>query len=205
MQSKQLIWDIPTRVFHWLIVLCFAIAYITSGNDEWELLHITCGYSLFGLMLFRLLWGFVGSRHARFASFVKKPAAAIQYLKSLQGKSASPEHHSGHNPAGAWAIVLLIALGLLTPIAGYITFNNWLGDWIADVHGALGNIMLGLVVIHLLGVIVGSLKHRENIVRAMFSGYKSASAGEGITKSYAWLGGVMLVAVAGFWAYMLLG
>lgn len=203
MHSKQLIWDIPTRVFHWLIVLCFALAYLTSGDDEWELLHITCGYSLFGLMLFRLLWGFVGSRHARFANFVKKPAAAIQYLKSLQGKSAQPEHHSGHNPAGAMAIVLLITVGLLTPIAGYIVFNGWIGDWVVDVHAALGNILLGLVVVHLLGVIVGSIKHRENIVRAMFTGYKNAAAGEGIAKTYAWLGVLILAAIAALWYYML--
>ena len=99
---KVLIWDAPVRVFHWLMVLSFAGAYLTAESERWRLTHVTLGYTMAGLVAFRVLWGLVGTRHARFSSFVRGPAAIARYLRGLVG--GRPEHHAGHNPAGALAI-----------------------------------------------------------------------------------------------------
>ena len=100
---STLVWDVPVRVFHWLLVLCFAGAWLTAESEHWRLVHVTLGYTMAGLVAFRVLWGLVGTRYARFASFVRGPSAVLGYLKSLIGRH--PEHHTGHNPAGALAIV----------------------------------------------------------------------------------------------------
>src|SRR6478672_9751097 len=105
---KVLVWDAPVRVFHWLMVASFAGAYVTAESERWRLVHVTLGYTLAGLVAFRLLWGLVGTRHARFAAFVRGPAAVASYLRSLLRNA--PEHHAGHNPAGALAIVAMLLL-----------------------------------------------------------------------------------------------
>ena len=169
--QKIRIWDAPVRVFHWLLVLSFAGAYLTAESEVWRLVHVTLGYTLGGLLTFRLVWGVVGTRYARFSHFVRGPAAVIQYLKSL--RSGRPEHHLGHNPAGAVAIILLMAMGLGIVATGYATFNDLGPGWLAELHDLLGNAMLLVVIGHLLGVVVASLQHKENLVRSMVTGFKT--------------------------------
>ncbi|MFA9439797.1 cytochrome b/b6 domain-containing protein [Uliginosibacterium sp. sgz301328] len=197
MKDKILVWDWPTRVFHWLLVACFAGSWITSGSDRYLLIHVSCGYTIFALMVFRLLWGLAGSRHARFASFLRGPGAAVGYVRSLLRGPAA--HFTGHNPAGGWAIALMIVLGLITPIFGWITYNEWTGDWAAETHETLAWAFLILVGLHLLGVIVGSVAHRENLAAAMLSGFKRGDATEAIPRAYGWLALVMLIGVGLLW------
>ena len=119
---KVLVWDAPVRVFHWLMVASFAGAYLTAESERWRLAHVTLGYTMAGLVLFRILWGLVGTRHARFSSFVRGPRAIKSYLVALlRGR---PEHHVGHNPAGALAILLLLGLTLAITASGWATFND---------------------------------------------------------------------------------
>ena len=113
---KVLIWDAPVRVFHWLMVLSVAGAYLTAESERWRLAHVTLGYTMAGLVAFRVLWGLIGTRHARFSSFVQGPAAIARYVRSLV--SGRAEHHAGHNPAGALAIVALLAMTLLVAATG---------------------------------------------------------------------------------------
>lgn len=108
------VWDIAVRLFHWSLVACFAVAYLT-GEEE-SLLHIYSGYAVLGLVLFRLVWGFVGSRYARFGDFVYSPARVVSYLKSLM--SSSPQRFIGHTPAGGWMILALLASLLATSVTG---------------------------------------------------------------------------------------
>ena len=192
-----LVWDVPVRVFHWLLVACFAGAWLTSESEHWRLVHVTLGYTMAGLVGFRLLWGLVGTRHARFASFVRGPRAVLAYLRSL--RSPHPEHHTGHNPAGALAIVGLLGLILVTAASGFATYNDLGGEWLEELHEVAANGLMILVGVHLVGVVVGSLVHRENLVRSMFTGRKPAPHSEGIRRSWAALGAVMLAAVLGFW------
>jgi len=195
--QKIRVWDAPVRVFHWLLVLCFAGAYITSEGERWRLVHVTLGYTLGGLLLFRLVWGFVGTRYARFSSFVRGPAAVLRYLKSIQ--SGQPEHHLGHNPAGAVAIVLLMLTGLALTATGYATYNDIGPGWLAELHDLLGNGMLLVVIVHLLGVVTASWQHRENLVRAMVTGYKNGLPEQGIRRTWTVIALVLLAAVLFFW------
>jgi cytochrome b len=110
-----LVWDVPVRVFHWLMVASFATAYLTAETERWRLLYMSAGYTMAGLVVFRLLWGLFGTRHARFVNFVRGPRAVVAYLKSLLARH--PQHHAGHNPAGALAIVMMQAV-VLVHVAG---------------------------------------------------------------------------------------
>jgi len=191
------VWDLPTRVFHWSLALSFLGAYFTSEGSHLRVIHVMFGCTLLGLIVFRVLWGFVGSRHARFASFVTGPAQVVRYLKSL--RAHQPEHHTGHNPAGAVAVLALLALGLLTPVLGLLAYNDIGPDWLGDVHQVVANAMFGMVLIHLAGVVVSSVLHRENLVRAMISGYKRGAASENIGTPRRVIGVLLLLAVIGFW------
>jgi cytochrome b len=191
------IWDAPVRVFHWLLVLSFAGAYLSAESERWRLVHVTLGYTLGGLLVFRLVWGFVGTRYARFSHFVRGPAAVLRYLKSL--RSSQPEHHLGHNPAGAVAILLLMGLGLAISATGYVTYNDIGPGWVAELHDLLANLMLLVVIGHLLGVVAASLQHRENLVRAMLTGCKTGTPEQGIRRSWAAVALLLLLAVLGFW------
>jgi cytochrome b len=196
---KVLVWDLPVRVFHWLLALSFAGAWLTAESEAWRLVHITLGYTMAALVGFRLVWGLLGSRPARFASFVRGPAAVKAYLKALLNGQAA--HTTGHNPAGALAIVALLGLTLLTTGLGWATYNDWGGEALAEGHELAASGMLGVVGLHLLGVAVGSWAHRENLVRAMVTGRKRGLPQEG-ARHTAWPVAVLLLAaVLGFWAW----
>jgi cytochrome b len=196
-KTKILVWDAPVRVFHWLMVLSFAGAYITAESERWRLVHVSLGYTLGGLVAFRLVWGLLGTRYARFASFVRGPSAVRRYLSSiLRGR---PEHHVGHNPAGAVAIVLLLLLSVATLATGWANYNELGGNWLEELHEGAANFMLAVVGVHVAGVVVSSWLHRENLVRSMMNGRKKGASDEGIRWSWRPLAGLLLVAVLGFW------
>ncbi len=203
MLQRVLVWDVPTRVFHWSLALAFAGAYLTAESERYRDIHLALGYLMFGLLAFRLVWGFVGTTYARFGSFACQPAAVVCYVRSLF--SLQPEHHVGHNPAGGVAIFLLLLLGLLTSISGVGLYWEF-GDeevW-EEVHEATSNLMLLVVFVHIAGVLASSVLHKENLVRSMLTGYKTAEAEAGITQAHVWLGRVMLVAAMGFlWTFLM--
>jgi len=177
-KPKVLVWDVPTRAFHWLLALSFAGAFLTAESERYRDVHVMLGYTMLGLVAFRLVWGLVGSRYARFWSFAFGPRSVLTYLKSLFTRS--PQHYLGHNPAGSWAIYALLALSVLAGASGYAAYNDIGGHWMEDLHEAFANTLLGVVFVHLAGVLMSSMLHRENLVRSMLSGYKSAKSGAGI-------------------------
>ena len=168
------VWDILVRLFHWSFAACFAGAWITAESERFRDVHVALGYTMAGLVAFRLLWGLVGTRHARFASFVRGPAAVARYLRSLL--AGRPERHVGHNPAGAVAIVLMLATAASAIATGWATYNDFGGEWLEEAHEFLAGLMLALVAVHLAGVAVASWLHGENLVRAMLTGRKSAGS-----------------------------
>jgi cytochrome b len=192
-----LVWDAPVRVFHWLMVLCFAGAWLTAESERTRLIHVTLGYSMAGLVGFRLLWGVIGTRHARFASFVRGPGAVLGYLRSLLG--ARPQHHLGHNPAGGLAILGLLGLTALAVGSGWANYNDIGGDWLAQAHELAANALMALVILHLLAVIGSSLLHGENLVAAMISGRKPGAAQDGARHAWTPVALLLLAAVLGFW------
>jgi cytochrome b len=179
--DKVLIWDWPVRIGHWLLVGAFALAWITGDSEEWRLVHAFAGGTVVGVILFRLLWGLVGTRHARFASFVRGPRAALDYVLGLLRGDAS--QYAGHNAAGGWAIVALLTLGLLTGASGWLTYQDIGGEWLEEVHEALATGMLAVAAVHVAGVVVSSLAHRENLPRSMLTGLKQGRPDEAIANA----------------------
>jgi cytochrome b len=181
------IWDIFIRIFHWGLVATFAITYLTE--DDFPILHVYAGYTMMALIFLRLIWGFIGSRHARFRDFIVRPAAVIDYMKDVVQFRA--KRYLGHNPAGgAMVIALLISLsmtllfGLLTygtvefsgPLAGLASgVSDSLANGFKELHEFFANLSVFLVVLHVIGVAIASIQHKENLVRSMFNGYKKIS------------------------------
>lgn len=165
------VWDLPTRIFHWSLVASFVIAFVTAESEKWRDIHVVAGYTLAGLIAFRLLWGFVGGTYSRFSEFLPTPQKLFDYIKSLM--SGQPQHHVGHNPAGAVAIFLLLGLGAVAAASGWAVYEDMGGHLMEELHEIAANGMMVVVAIHIAGVIVSSWLHRENLVRAMITGWKS--------------------------------
>ena len=169
--DRILVWDLPTRIGHWLLAACFAVAWLTSESESMRLIHVMAGGTLVGVVAFRIAWGLLGSTYARFDNFVRAPAAAWRYLADLtQGR---PAHFVGHNPAGGYAILALLSLGLFTGLSGWLNYQEIGGEWLEEGHEAMASLMLAVVGVHLAGVAIGSWRHRENLPRAMVTGHKS--------------------------------
>jgi cytochrome b len=195
--ARVLVWDVPLRLFHWLMVLSFSGAYLTAESERWRQLHVTLGYTMAGLVGFRIVWGLIGTRHARFARFVRGPRAVARYAGTLL--RGQPEHHTGHNPAGALAILALLGLSVAVTGSGWAVYHDIAGNWLGEVHESAANIMLAIVVTHVVGVLVASWLHQENLTRAMVTGYKRGKPGQGIGHPWRSVAALMLIAVAGFW------
>ena len=193
MSTRILVWDIPTRIFHWLLAASFAGAFLTAESERYRDVHVALGYLLLALIGFRVVWGLVGTRYARFRSFAFSPSQVLSYLRSLL--RGSPQHYVGHNPAGSWVIYGLLLLGVLSGVTGYATYNELGGEAFEELHEAFASAMLALVTLHVGGVIVSSLLHRENLVGSMLSGYKSGEALQSI-RNARWLTGTLLAAGA---------
>ncbi len=200
------VWDLPVRVFHWALALSFGGAYLVGESERLRHVHVMFGYTVLGLLAFRLVWGFVGTRYSRFSSFLFGPRAALTYLKSIV--LGAPEHHIGHNPLGSYAIYAILILGLLTGISGYFTLNEIGGDAAEELHEVMANVWLVVIIVHIAGVVVSSFAHRENLVRAMVTGYKhfSEPAAKALqsTPSRAVVGVLAAAAVIAFWLGSLL-
>ena len=184
------VWDLPTRAFHWLLVLLVATGTVTGlvAPEWWMGVHMWAGYGVVGLIAFRLVWGVYGSEYSRVASFAYGPRRVVEYLEGLL--LLRPAHHIGHNPVGAVMIfalaLLLVALtatGLVElggeekqgPLAGVVSYD--IGDAMKEVHGALADLLLILVGGHVLGVAVHIALTRDNVVKAMITGDKTLPAG----------------------------
>jgi cytochrome b len=196
--ERILVWDLPTRLFHWLLAGTFAGAWLTAESERWIDVHTTLGYTFAGLIAFRLLWGIIGSRYARFTSFVRGPGAVTRYLKSIL--TLRPEHHVGHNPAGGWAVLALLGLGAVTAFSGFLAYNDYGGHALEELHEGAAGAMLALVFVHIGAVLISSLIHKENLLRSMVTGLKHGLPAEGIRRPQWIAAGALLVAIVGFWS-----
>lgn len=182
-QSTIPVWDPLVRLFHWSLVLAFLVAF--ASGDEWLGLHVPAGFLIGGLIAFRLVWGVVGPRHARFSDFVRSPAAVRAYLGDLVSLRAP--RYVGHNPAGGIMVLALLASLAVTTASGLALYGSaefagpladlvshapfWTG-LLEGLHELAANLTVLLVVLHVAGVLVSSVLHRENLVRAMITGRK---------------------------------
>ena len=186
-ERRVRIWDLPTRLFHWLIVALFGFSWWTAANDHLDW-HKASGYGILTLVLFRIYWGVAGSTTSRFADFIRGPRSLFGYCAKLLRRSGTPTF--GHNPMGGWSVVVLLALllgqavlGLFAvdvdgldpgPFGNLVSFD--MGRRIAHWHGKLFNILLVFTGLHVLAIAFYRLYRRENLISAMIVGTKRVSA-----------------------------
>ncbi len=213
--QRILIWDLPTRLFHWTLAASFAGAWLTSESDPWLSVHVFLGYLMLGLLGFRVIWGLLGTHYARFASFWFGPRDALTYLRQVLSRSAP--RHIGHNPTGSLAIYLLLTLTLVVGVTGFFTLGaeeqhgamaGWVGisqgRFFKTLHEFSANLMLLLVLGHLAGVVVESWLHRENLARSMITGTKLANASAPVAQRRGWVAllmGVLMVVFGAWWFF----
>lgn len=211
-QSTSLkIWDVPVRVFHWSLVILFATAYVTNAlGTNYFKYHVWSGYAIIVLVSFRILWGLVGTYHARFINFVRNPITTIKYAVSVFKRT--DKHYVGHNPLGAIMVITLLAAvltqaitGLFTndeifnlgPLYGYI--SNELSLQLTSIHRQLFYWILGAIALHVVAVLIHIFLKRDNIIKAMFTGRKISSEGntqKAISSSRIWLAVIIVVVLA---------
>ncbi|MDO6964334.1 cytochrome b/b6 domain-containing protein [Rhizobium alvei] len=167
------VWDPFVRIFHWSLVGLFAFSFLTG--DEWKSAHIYSGYAIGTLILLRVLWGLVGSRHARFSDFIFSPGTVIGFLFDTVRMRA--QRYLGHNPAGGAMVVALLLMIAGIATSGYMMTTDayWGIEWVEELHETLVYLTIGLIALHVAGVVLASFEHRENLVRAMFTGRKRRS------------------------------
>ncbi len=164
------VWDPLVRVFHWLLVAGMAYEFVFEPGT---IVHNTVGQVLLGLIVLRVVWGFVGSKHARFTDFVRGPFTVLGYLKDMM--LGHPKRYLGHNPAGGLMVLALLLGVAVTSGTGWLMITDalWGEEWIEDLHEAAAWLTMALIAGHVAGVILASLQHRENLVRAMVTGRKA--------------------------------
>ena len=190
------VWDWPVRVFHWTLAASVIGAYVTGESEDFERLHHTLGWVAAGLIAFRVVWGLVGTRYARFTEFISSPAQVWAYIKSL--RSGQPQHFVGHNPVGAVAVILLMALVALSVYTGWLALAEDAPEWLEEAHEIAANTLITVVLVHVIGVLWSSRTHGENLLKAMLTGRKTALIEAGIHRNWGVLGLAMLMAVAWF-------
>jgi len=181
------VWDIPVRLFHWTLVLLIAFSWLSSEMD-WMTWHMYSGYAILTLILFRILWGFVGSTHARFSDFIYGPRALIGYIRTLPSRTAAK--FAGHNPLGGISVVLILLCVLAQAGTGlfanddiinegplYKHVTKELSDWLTTIHKYNFNLLLALMAVHVGAVLYYLIWKSENLIKPMFTGRKHLPAG----------------------------
>ena len=190
------VWDWPVRVFHWTLAASVLGAFVTGENEDFERLHQTLGWVAAGLIAFRVVWGLIGTRYARFREFVRRPAQVWAYVKSV--RSGQAQHFVGHNPVGAIAVIVLMVLVSLSVYTGWLLTADDVAEWLEEAHEIAANTLITVVLVHVIGVLWGSRTHGENLLKAMLTGRKTAPSEAGIHRNWGVLGLAMLMAVVWF-------
>ena len=176
--NRVRVWDPVIRTFHWFVALG-VLAELTVLR-EIKTAHLYVGYAVAAALGLRILWGLIGTRHARFVDFVPSPPRLLEYLKRLRDRNEP--RYVGHNPAGAVMMLLLMALIAIMGVTGWMMGTDafWGVEWVEGVHEATANIIIAAVVLHVIGALVESFRHHENLPLAMVTGYKRAATGTDI-------------------------
>lgn len=210
------VWDLPLRLFHWLLVVLVISSGVTgqfsADLGPWAARwHLLSGYSILGLLLFRLIWGFAGSTYARFSSFVRGPRAVLDYCREILGKRPA-RLHLGHNPLGGWSVLAMLGcltvqvgcglfladedLGIEGPLAKYVAART--SDGLAIVHQAGFYLLLALIATHLAAIAYYRFAKGDRLVKPMLTGNKEVLAGRESTAAQGghWLSGLLVAAIA---------
>lgn len=198
--------DAPTRMFHWLFALSFLGAYLTADGERWRLLHVTLGYTLAGLLAFRVVYGLIGPRPARLSLLLRKLGGWPQWVQSALSTARSTgigavNWRQGQYLLMALAVVSLLVLVLPLTLSGYATYNEWGGDWLEELHELVGNAFLLVVLGHLALIAALSVLRRKNMAMHMISGRAEGRGPDLVPRNHGWLAALLLAAVLAFWAW----
>lgn len=212
--ARRRVVDAPTRVFHWLFALSFLGAYLTADGERFRLLHITLGYTMAGLLVFRVLYGLLGPRQAALSMLWRKLGGLWLWAQSLKTSvqavaqaDASPavNWRQGQNLFMALAIVALLVLVLPLTLSGYATYQEWGdflgGDWIAEVHEFFGNTVLAVVLAHIAAIVGLSVLRRKNLTAQMVTGRADGPGPDLAKRNHGWLAALLLCAVLAYWSW----
>jgi len=201
---RRLVVDAPMRMFHWLFALSFVGAYLTADGERWRAMHVTLGYTMAGLLLFRIVYGLFGPREARLSVLWRRLTGAPVWLRSVvqsQSLTAIP-WRQGQNLAMALAVAALLAIVVPLTISGYGSYNDWSdvlgGDWLEELHEFFGEALLAVVLVHLALITLLSALRRKNQALPMLTGHVEGAGPDLVKRNRAWLAGLMLVAVLAF-------
>lgn len=201
-QKNKLIWDLPLRVGHWALVACFLGAWFTSDSEYFARLHLLFGYSVLALLVFRFFWGFIGSRYARWKSFMFSRREILSYLSSISSSSA--KKYLGHNPLGSLGIFLMLSLLIVLVATGLGLDLISSYHWLSEVHEAVAELMLIVIFVHVAGVLISGWLHHESLISSMIHGKKNlVPTGAQIPHAY-WGGLGLLVLLLCFSTYYVL-
>ena len=199
--TRITIWDYPVRVFHWAFAICFfaamGLAMLASEHSQLFDYHMLLGVTIVPIVLLRILWGFIGTKHARFLSFPLQPRKLFNYLFSVVTRKGP--RFVGHNPAASYAAIAMLAISLGIVATGFLMQT---GEFFEEVHEALAYLMLAVVVVHVLGVVLHVLRHKENIILSMFNGTKEGEESDAISSSRPLIAFILVLLIAG-WAVTL--
>ncbi len=194
--------DAPTRMFHWLFALCFIGAYASADGERWRMLHVTLGYTLVGLLAFRVIYGLVGPRQVRLSQLWRKLAGLPPWLRAFQpGDSKTVNWRQGQNLLMALAVVALMAVVVPVALTGYATYNEWGGEWLEELHEFSGELFLWLVLGHLMLILGLSLVRRKNQAMPMVTGRIDGAGPDLARRNHSWLAMLLLAAVLAFWSW----
>lgn len=191
--------DAASRAFHWLLALCFTGAYFTAEGERWRLVHVSLGYTMVGLMVFRLLWGLMGPRHARLSQWLHRLKGVPTFMRAAQ--EGKVQAVMAQSVLSAMAVLALMALVVLTTASGYVSYEELAGDWMEDVHETMGNALLVVVLTHVGLLLAISVWRGRNLLMPMVTGKTPGQGADLIKRNHAGLAALLLVAVMVFWVY----
>ncbi|MBP9708563.1 MAG: cytochrome b/b6 domain-containing protein [Oligoflexales bacterium] len=203
--QKKLIYDLPTRMFHWMFAGLFLTAILIAKNIDDDAnefsYHMLAGLTLSFLVLLRVVWGFVGTRHARFTDFALKPRDFFAYFKGIL--SGDKRRWAGHNPASSWAAIIMMALALGQGLTGYLMATGQDMETWEDIHELLANAFIIVAIGHIAGIVLHTVRHKEMIGLSMINGKKeNISQGEAIVTAKSSIGLLLVALVAGYAFYL---
>ena len=215
---KIKVWDLPVRVCHWLLVIIITFQFISvkvldesmlSNATQW---HFYGGYTCLALVIFRVLWGILGTYYAKFSQFVKSPIKTFHYLR---GRGV--QNHIGHNPAGAYSVIALLLLILAQAVSGLFTTDDIFNDapyfgvlndfWqtVANfVHHNVVYVLLGFIVLHIGAILFYKIKHKDNLTSAMITGNKTVNKSVHSQGPFPWLGLIVCLAITALTVYLII-
>jgi cytochrome b len=201
---KQLIWDLPTRLFHWLLVIslfsAFGFAKVAEKETPAFYIHVVFAVLVMLLMVWRIFWGFAGSRNAQWRALVVSPQKALNYFKEVAAGRSS--YYAGHNPGSSFVILIMMGLIGLILLSGVLVAQ---AEFLEEFHEIAPLILMGFVILHVGGVLKATKMNQQNYILAMFSGYKKAEAKDAIAKAHFLAAILMLIFIFGPWVYFIKG